>query len=244
MQRFHRELVEAGVLRAAEGLHASSRGMRVFTEDGGKRSLVTDGPFAETKELIAGYCLLELKSRAEAIEWAKRVPCSPGIDGGVIELRELYEPSDFVVDGVGELPVGPTSAATDDPGSQRYALLLKADACTEAGLVPTRALIVEMGGLMKEIAAEGALLAGEGLKPSAHGARVERARDKIRVIDGPFAEAKELVAGFSVCRASSKAQVVDWARRMLEIHVRGTGMGAGQVEIREIFEACGTHAAS
>jgi hypothetical protein len=90
MGKFNEELVKAGVMLAGEGLHPSSRGARVRFE-GGKRTVI-DGPFTETKELIAGFWLWQLKSKEEAIEWLKRAP----FDGGTeIEIRQVFEPDDF-----------------------------------------------------------------------------------------------------------------------------------------------------
>src|SRR5436309_2766562 len=90
MGQFNEELVKAGVLLAMDGLHASSKGARVRFE--GKKRTVTDGPFAETKELIAGFWLWQVKSKDEAIEWLKRAP----FDGGTeIELRQVFETEDF-----------------------------------------------------------------------------------------------------------------------------------------------------
>jgi hypothetical protein len=94
MARYNEELVKAGVLLDLSGLQPSSRGARVKFS-GGKVN-VTDGPFTETKELIAGYWVIQVKSREEAIEWAKRVP-SPMGEGmeGEIEIRQLFELEDF-----------------------------------------------------------------------------------------------------------------------------------------------------
>src|SRR5215472_624472 len=99
MGKFNEELVKAGVMLAGEGLHPSSRGARVKF-NGGQRT-VTDGPFAETKELIAGFWLWQVKSKEEAIEWLKRAP----FDGGAeVEIRQVYETQDFApVDPTGEL---------------------------------------------------------------------------------------------------------------------------------------------
>jgi hypothetical protein len=93
MTKFNEELVKAGVLLAADGLQPSSKGARI-TFSGG-RPTVTDGPFAETKELIAGYWLLQVASREEAIEWASRAPFEPGAQ---LEVRQVFEPSDFPAD--------------------------------------------------------------------------------------------------------------------------------------------------
>ena len=92
MANYHEELVKAGVLLDASGLQPSSRGWRIkYT--GGKRSVI-DGPFAEAKELIAGYTLIQVKSRDEAMEWARRFP-NPGNVDGEIEVRQLFELEDF-----------------------------------------------------------------------------------------------------------------------------------------------------
>jgi hypothetical protein len=88
MGQFNEELVKAGVMLVAEGLQPSSKGARV--KFSGVKRTVIDGPFAETKELIAGFWLWEVKSREEAIEWAKRIPNPTGEDGEV-EIRQVYE---------------------------------------------------------------------------------------------------------------------------------------------------------
>jgi hypothetical protein len=93
MGRYNEELVKAGVLLAGEGLHPSSKGARVTLSPDGRRT-VTDGPFAETKELVAGFWLIQVKSLDEAIEWVKRCP-NPHDGEGVIEIRQVFEADDF-----------------------------------------------------------------------------------------------------------------------------------------------------
>jgi hypothetical protein len=94
MTKYNEELAKAGVLLDLAGLHPSSKGARIKFS-GGKRSVI-DGPFAETKELIAGYWLIQVKSREEAIEWARRVPAPHGEGAeGEIELRQVFELDDF-----------------------------------------------------------------------------------------------------------------------------------------------------
>ncbi|MFC6090300.1 YciI family protein [Saccharothrix lopnurensis] len=92
MGAFNEELVKAGVLLAGEGLHPSSRGARVYFS--GDQRTVVDGPFTETKELIAGFWLLELKSLEEAVEWVKRVPNPTGAESQ-IEIRQVFASEDF-----------------------------------------------------------------------------------------------------------------------------------------------------
>jgi hypothetical protein len=89
MGRFNEELVKAGVMLAGEGLQASSKGARVRFE--GKRRTVVDGPFAESKELVAGFWVWQVKSKDEAIEWAKRIP----FQEGEVEIRQVFESEDF-----------------------------------------------------------------------------------------------------------------------------------------------------
>jgi hypothetical protein len=90
MGKFNEELAKAGVMLAAEGLHASSKGARVRFS--GTKRTVIDGPFAETKELIAGFWLWEVKSKNEAIEWLKRAPFEDGFE---VEIRQVFEADDF-----------------------------------------------------------------------------------------------------------------------------------------------------
>jgi hypothetical protein len=99
MGKFNEQLVKSGVLLAAEGLHASKEGARVRFE--GKKRTVIDGPFAETKELIAGFWLWQCKSREEAIEWLERAP----FDGGTeVEIRQIFETCEFAdSDPTGEI---------------------------------------------------------------------------------------------------------------------------------------------
>ena len=95
MGEYNEELVKAGIMLAGEGLHPTSKGARVKFS-GGKRTVI-DGPFTETKEVIAGYWLIQVKSKEEAIAWAKRVPCDPNNPGGEgeIEIRLVFELEDF-----------------------------------------------------------------------------------------------------------------------------------------------------
>ena len=98
MGKFNEELVKAGVMLAGEGLHPTSKGKRVKFQ-GGKHT-VTDGPFAETKELIAGFWLWQVRSMEEAVEWLKRSP----FDGGTeIEIRQVFEAEDFGTEFTPEL---------------------------------------------------------------------------------------------------------------------------------------------
>jgi len=90
MMKYNEELQKAGALLALEGLHPTSKGARVAFQGG--RRIVTDGPFTEAKEVVGGFWLIQVKSKEEAVEWAKRCPAA---DGEVIEVRQVFEMTDF-----------------------------------------------------------------------------------------------------------------------------------------------------
>jgi hypothetical protein len=101
MGKYQEEMVKAGVLLAGEGLRPTALGARVKFVGGGKRPQVIDGPFTETKELIAGFSIIQVRSKAEAIEWASRAPCPEGTQ---LEIRQVFEDDDFAPsDPTGEL---------------------------------------------------------------------------------------------------------------------------------------------
>jgi hypothetical protein len=108
--------------------------------------------------------------------------------------------------------------------------VLRADAETEAGTPPTAELMAKMGELMEEITRAGVLLATEGLKPSAQGARVSLSGGKLTVTDGPFAETKELIASYGLIQVKSKEEAVHWTRRFLEV------LGEGTCDLYQVFE--------
>jgi hypothetical protein len=114
----------------------------------------------------------------------------------------------------------------------RFMVLVKADKNTEAGALPDEKLLAEMGKYNQELADAGVLLAGEGLHPSSKGARVRFSGEKRTVIDGPFAETKELIAGFWLWKVNSKEEAIEWVKRC----PNPTG-GEAEIEIRQVFEA-------
>jgi len=111
-------------------------------------------------------------------------------------------------------------------------VMVKADKSTEAGVLPSEKLLTEMGKYNESLVKAGILLAAEGLQPSAKGARVRFSGSRRTVVDGPFAEAKELIAGFWILQVKSKEEAIEWVKRCpnpLE--------GESEIEIRQIFEA-------
>ena len=114
----------------------------------------------------------------------------------------------------------------------RFMVLVKASKESEAGILPTQELLAEMGKFNEELVKAGVLLAGEGLQPSSKGARIRFSGKKRTVIDGPFAETKELVAGFWLIQVKSLAEAIEWIKRAPFPADEET-----EVEIRQVFEA-------
>jgi hypothetical protein len=209
------DLSKEGMLLAGEGLRPTSQGVRVrFVKD---ECTVTDGPFTESKELIAGFAILRLKSLPEAIDLSRRFRDVLGADLE-IDIRPICEAWDI---GLGTKPEGLTTT--------RYMAVHKyldaSDGCKP--LPPERA--AEMGKLLGELASAGILLGGEGLDASAKGALIKAGADKrpaVVVMDGPFTESKEVLGGFVIVKADSLEQAMSWGKRYFsvvytdEVHVR------------------------
>jgi hypothetical protein len=119
----------------------------------------------------------------------------------------------------------------------RFMIVVKANQSTEAGVLPSSALLAKMGALNAEMAAAGVLLGAEGLQASSKGARVALAHGKRTVVDGPFTESKELIAGFTMVEVASKDEAVAWASRILEIIVAEEAPEGAEIEVRKLFEA-------
>jgi hypothetical protein len=161
---------------------------------------VTTGPFARAERLPAGFAVFEAPSRAAALAWLQ---AHAGTGAATVELRETGCPG-----GCAGVPPG---AAGDDAC---YAILLRSDAGTERDAIPLQEKLDRLNAFNAIHAAAGTLLAGDGLKSTARGARVRVANGAASIIDGPFAEAKELIAGFWMIRAPSIDAALDWARTL------------------------------
>src|SRR5687767_15987289 len=115
----------------------------------------------------------------------------------------------------------------------RFMVMVKATGDSEAGLMPTEQMLAEMGAYNEELIKAGVMLAGEGLHPSSRGARVRFSGDKRTVIDGPFSETKELIAGFWLFEVKSKEEAIEWVKRAPN-PMPGT---ESEIEIRQVYEA-------
>ena len=208
------QAVKDGVFVAGEGLKPTAERTHVVYR-GGKRT-VADGPFMETKELVGGFGVLCVASKEEAIHWCDRFAA---ILGDVeLYMGPLVEPWDFGV------------AAKPANAPLRYLSAHRMDDRAEADLPPDPALFPKMGALIEEMTKAGVLQAGGGLASTKHGARVHFRDGKSVITDGPFAESKELIAGFAILELPSKAAALDWAVRFGEI------VKVDEVEVRLIPE--------
>ena len=115
----------------------------------------------------------------------------------------------------------------------RVIVMIRANKDTEAGVMPSEQLLTEMGKFNEELVNAGVMLGGEGLHPSAKGARVKFSNGKLSVIDGPFAETRELIAGFWIWKVNSLQEAIEWAKRI----PNPDNEPEGEVEIRQVFEA-------
>jgi hypothetical protein len=114
----------------------------------------------------------------------------------------------------------------------RFMILVKADKDSEAGVLPDEKLLTEMGKFNEELVNAGVMVAGEGLHPSSKGARVRFSGDKRTVIDGPFPETKDLIAGYWIWQVASKEEAIEWVKRC-----PNPMLGESEIEIRQVFEA-------
>jgi hypothetical protein len=252
MGKYNDELVKAGALVGAEGLHPSKQGARLKLA-GGKR-IRTDGPFAEAKEVIAGYWIIDVASKDEAIAWAKRVPFEADVEGcasgarAEIEIRQMNDLDDFPLDEHEEdsgwreqeaawRDAPPQSTlAPRNPALKRFFCMAMGDADYEAGKMPEERLLAAMGEYMGKQIEEGVLLSGEGLRRTAEGAKVYFQNGIRTVTDGPFLETKEIVGGFATIQAESLEAAIDMGWDFLAVGSQFEPGVENRCEIRQVFD--------
>ena len=198
MGQLMQQMGEAGVLRGGEGLHATSKGVRIKLVRG-KRT-VQRGPFKSDHELVAGYLQVQTKTLDEAVDWAARYGAIFG--DGEVDVRPMTEFWDL---GFGAKPEGLLTT--------RYMATRKADRASEAGLSPTAAQQAELAILVDHMKRAGVFLGAEHFEPSATAVRLNYRGGKRVVTDGPFAETKELIAGYCVFDVASRDEVLEWSDR-------------------------------
>jgi hypothetical protein len=206
-------LAKSGVLLGAEGLRASSEGVRLRFSAGTRT--VINGPFDGDNELAAGFSILRTRSMEDAIEWATRLAA---VHGDVeIDIRPVTEPWDI---GMGAKP--------SDVNTRRYMVLRKATASTEAGEAPSSGQQSQLARLIAETTRNGVHLLTETMRPSRRGRRYINSRDGVSVYDGPFIETKELIAGYVALSAASLDDAGQWALQYRDV------VEAGEVDLREL----------
>lgn len=204
LNQYHDELTKAGVMCAREALESSAGGAHVGFS--GRTPTKVDQPVAHAKGVVADFTIIDVPSKAEAVAWAKRWPAIDGAANVEIEVRETACPG-----GVPTVPK-PRTSVRDTSGAKRYAILLKANTKGEADILPEQNRLAAMVTHNEAAIRAGVMLAGEGLQPSSRGARVKFTGGKPTVIDGPFAEAKEMIAGFWLIQTASKEDAIEWVK--------------------------------
>lgn len=209
------KLIEEGmkekVFVSGEGLKPTSQRVHIAYK-GGKRT-ITDGPFTEAKELVGGFALMRVRSKEEAISWCDRFA---DVMGDVeLFMGPVVEPWDL---GMVPKPANPPL---------RFLSMHKLD---ESALetAPSDAFKHKMGALIEEMTSAGVLLAADGLASTKQGSRIRFEGGKRTVIDGPFAESKELIAGYAIVDLPSKKAAIEWALRF------GDVVKVNEVEVRQM----------
>lgn len=196
------QLAVEGRFHAGEGLKPSRDGVRVSFTDG-RTPVVVDGPFTEAKELVAGFSIIEAESIDAAVDWVKGWPTEDAAGQAEIEVRPIGCPGGLAHFG---------DPAEDDSGRPRYMVMLKANPRSETDWDPGPEILGRMAEANRAGLEAGYLIAGNGLSSSRHARRVRFNKGQAQVFDGPFAEIKEMVAGFWVLRVDSLDDVIAWAR--------------------------------
>jgi hypothetical protein len=207
------EMVEAGVFLAGEGLRPSSEGVLV-TRAGGVTT-VREGPFSGEGELPLGFSIVKADSVGAAAGWAARL--AEALDDVEVVVRPVTEPWDI---GLAPPPAG--------PAARRYMALRRATAATEAGTPNTPAGRAAADRLIGEGTRGVTHLSTVSLHPSRRGRRYKNSREGLRVLDGPFTESKELIAGYMMFSAESLEEAGRWALRYLDV------VEADEVDLREV----------
>jgi hypothetical protein len=208
------EAAQQKIFISGEGLKPSAQRVHIAYKDGERT--ITDGPFTEAKELVAGFALMRVRSKEEAIAWCDRF-------AAVIGDVEI-----FMGPVVEEWDLGFAPKPEDAP--LRFLSMHKMDERAESEAPPDPARMAKMGALLDEMTKAGVLQATGGLASTKKGARIRFDGGKRTVIDGPFAESKEVIAGYAILDLPSKAAAIEWAMRFGEV------VEVNEVEVRQMAE--------
>ncbi len=208
------DMARAGILESGEGLRPSSTGVRLNFSGG--RCTVTKGPFKGANELISGFCMVRTRTLEEAIEWATRY--GDLIGDSELDIRPVCEMWDL---GYGQKPA-------DDP-TTRFMIVQKADAKSEAGMGYSPIIDAGMKTLVADMTAAGVFIQSGGLEPSAKATRLHYTGNRRTVTDGPFAESKELIAGYVILDVKSVDEAIYWSDRFAKV------IGDVEIDIRRLW---------
>jgi hypothetical protein len=214
VDRLIQEGLKENVFVSGEGLKPSSDRVHLAYKNGERT--ITDGPFAEAKELIAGFALMRVRSKQEAINWCDKFAA---VVGDVeMFMGPVVEPWDL---GMMDKPKNPPL---------RFLAIHRMDENAENEAPPSPKLMAAMDELIAEMTMAGVLQATGGLASTKRGARIRFEGGKRTVVDGPFAESKELIAGYAILELPSKAAAIEWALRFGEI------VRVNEVDVRQMPE--------
>jgi hypothetical protein len=208
------EAMKEKVFVSGEGLKPSSQRVQIVYKNG-KRT-ITNGPFTDVRELVAGFALMRVRSKEEALSWCDQF-------AAVLGDVELF--------------LGPVNEAWDlgmapkpEKAPLRFLAMHKMDERSENEAPPDPRLMAKMGALIDEMTKAGVLQATGGLASTKKGARIRYEGSKRTVIDGPFAESKELIAGYAIVDLPSKAAAIEWSMRFGEV------VKVNEIEVRQMSE--------
>jgi hypothetical protein len=190
-----------------------------------------DAPPVVTREgsALRALWILDVPSREAALEIARGAPGA----AGVLEVREAFTPQDFGAPP-GDPP--PPPAIPRKPGTHRYIAFIRSDAHAETGAMPSADTLAAMDVYCAKLAADDTMIGGQGLKTSARGSRVRRSAAQRFVLDGPFTESKELIAGYMLLQLPSLDAAVDAVRPWLRIHRDHIPVPYSAIEVRRLLE--------
>ena len=204
------EMTSKGILVAGEGLRPSSLGVRLHFSDG-RRTSMTRGPLRGTNELTSAFSIVRAKSIDEAVEWASRFASASG--EADIDVRPVTEHWHL-----GFAPEPPAGTPI------RFMIIQKADKQTESGKRPAT------DAVLSELNRAGVLITAERLRPSSEGVRVRFRGGKRSIVDGPFTESKELIAGYAIMEVPTRDEALVWASRFAAL------LGDIEMDIRPLYE--------
>ncbi len=217
------EMMGTGAFLAGEGLAPTSEGVRLHFAKG-RRSL-TNGPFVGENELVASFAIVRVSSLSEAIDWATRIAKILGdVDIYIGRVKEEWDL------GIGPKPAG---------APVRYMIVRKADPAYESNTPPSADIQVRMRQLLSEMTKAGVLQVAERLLPSATSVRLTVSNGKHLLVDGPFTESKELIAGYCLVAVDTRDAAVTWGVRFADILRDYGGADKVEVDIREVAEDSG-----